>query len=467
MKTEPHEKVLSCWDIEHNIISYENSWSLCCADLTLNSFPVARFPKDASPQEKVQAFVKLREDTKAALAAGRPCACTGCKNLAVFSGSMKQESAAELLVFQHTSLCNLKCFYCIGVNKEAPFNVPSRMEVIAELEREGLINPEKTKIDLSSGEISIHSKRQEILTGLRKYRLCILSNCVVYDESIAEAKIFEGGYIDCSVDAGTKETYAKIKGVDCFDKVCANLRKYAEKGSILLKYIFLPGINDNDPDFDGFVRLAVEIKPMRVRLSRDMKCFTQFDDAAIEKLAKLYDLLEYHDLNPEYFYVAFSKNELSRLKKAGFSLKRGRCKNLRILEEKSFLHQDPHAPVYDIKSIEFVDSVGIVLHCGRIDPQIYLSLSNPLERPSGISAFCEITYTNSIEGDLKLYWDYGEGLSEENSTHCFIEASAETASTYLRVRNWKSSAKLTAYRVDPPNGTQFVLKGIKILEDRL
>jgi organic radical activating enzyme len=138
---------------------------------------------------------------------------------------------------------------------------------------------------------------------------------------------------------------------------------------------------------------------------------------------------------------------------------------IKTILELSFLQPIPDFPqFYDIESIEFADG-GIVLQCGKTDPQIYLNLPHPLEKLASIP-LCEVTYTNSVSGNLQLFWDYSGGLSEENSTRCDIEPSTEAVSISIPIVNWKDGAKLTAFRVDPPDGTRFVLKKVKFLEDK-
>jgi hypothetical protein len=117
----------------------------------------------------------------------------------------------------------------------------------------------------------------------------------------------------------------------------------------------------------------------------------------------------------------------------------------------------------DVESMEFTD--GIVLRCGNTDPQINLALPRQLKKPQG-SVLCEISYTSTTAGILQIYWDYGRGLSEENSTKTNVISAAETKSILLPVVNWRSGAKLIAFRIDPPNGAEFVLKGIKFIKNR-
>jgi len=134
---------------------------------------------------------------------------------------------------------------------------------------------------------------------------------------------------------------------------------------------------------------------------------------------------------------------------------------LNLIKSLIFTDSLPEVHVYDIDPVEFAD--GIILHCGETDPYIYLNLPEQIDKPVGIPV-CEITYTNTTSGNLQVFWDYGYGLSEENSTFYNIEASAETASVILPIVNWKDNVKLTALRVDPPYGTKFVLKSVNILE---
>ena len=60
-----------------------------------------------------------------------------------------------------------------------------------------------------------------------------------------------------SLDAGTRETFKAIKRVDRFDRVVENLKKYpTDKTRLMLKYIFLEGVNDNEADIDGYYEIV-------------------------------------------------------------------------------------------------------------------------------------------------------------------------------------------------------------------
>ena len=86
------------------------------------------------------------------------------------------------------------------------------------------------------------------------------------------------------MDAGTLETFYKIKGVDCYGRVCDNLRKYATQtdNAIMLKYVFLPGINDNKIDVNGFFELATELNIANVLISYDFNEGENLNEIMIE-----------------------------------------------------------------------------------------------------------------------------------------------------------------------------------------
>jgi molybdenum cofactor biosynthesis enzyme MoaA len=100
----------------------------------------------------------------------------------------------------------------------------------------------------------------------------IFTNALVYDGYISSLLSSGKGRIIVSVDAGTRDTFEKVKGVDAFNRVYDTLCRYSResKDAINLKYIFLPGINDNEEDINKFIALANEIKSNSITISADM-----------------------------------------------------------------------------------------------------------------------------------------------------------------------------------------------------
>jgi len=94
-----------------------------------------------------------------------------------------------------------------------------------------------------------------------KWKIELLSNMSLYKEKLAA--LMESGRIVLlltSLDAGTRETFKAIKRVDMFDRVVENLKKYpVHKTRLMLKYIFLEGVNDNEADVDGYYEIVKEV----------------------------------------------------------------------------------------------------------------------------------------------------------------------------------------------------------------
>lgn len=100
------------------------------------------------------------------------------------------------------------------------------------------------------------------------------TNAFIFDKDIArELHDNPQATINLSIDAGTADTWRKVKGVDNFNHVLDNLIAYrkasARAGQIILKYIIMPGINDSEEDFRAFVDIVKALNA-RFYFSRDL-----------------------------------------------------------------------------------------------------------------------------------------------------------------------------------------------------
>src|SRR5262249_19841216 len=82
-------------------------------------------------------------------------------------------------------------------------------------------------------------------------------------------------HLKCSIDGATRETYRRVRGTDAFDRVLANVRRFAEasEGNPRMKLIFVYVVmRENLQDVVPFVDVArafdverVEFHPVRPR----------------------------------------------------------------------------------------------------------------------------------------------------------------------------------------------------------
>jgi len=98
--------------------------------------------------------------------------------------------------------------------------------------------------------------------------------------------------VEVSVDAGTPETYARVKGKDAFDRVVSNLLQYSKFGQIQLKYIAMKD-NLGDGDIDGFLDLARMINVKSVVVTPEWsQCHDgAYDEGLLKQIARLIDSL--------------------------------------------------------------------------------------------------------------------------------------------------------------------------------
>jgi hypothetical protein len=117
--------------------------------------------------------------------------------------------------------------------------------------------------------------------------------------------------------------------------------------------------------------------------------------------------------------------------------------------------------VNDIESWENMDD-NLVFHCGTYDPYIVVSLSDSLAVPAE-EAYIVIECTNSNAGSIQVFYDYGSGFTEENSTGRMpVKVIAgESSNIILPIVGQSNESKLKAIRIDPPDGSTFTLYGLR------
>lgn len=110
--------------------------------------------------------------------------------------------------------------------------------------------------------------------GLTPLVYKVNSCLMVYSDHLA--KLMQDGmvYVIWSLDAGTRETYQRIKQVDAFNNAIKNVRRYIEQDKfggkfIVAKYLIVKGVNDNAEEFDAYLRIVTELGLQFVSLSFD------------------------------------------------------------------------------------------------------------------------------------------------------------------------------------------------------
>jgi pyruvate-formate lyase-activating enzyme len=158
--------------------------------------------------------------------------------------------------------CNMDCKYCnqeamvdcISKIKNKDDNIYTLLQNLKPYFRDDMV------LGYAAAEITLSDYCEQILDFIinEAWKTQLSSNASVYNEKIAH--LMKIGQIELivSIDAGTRETFKKVRGVNLFDKVIHNLERYRDEtgGKATLQYIIIDGINDGDEDINGFVELV-------------------------------------------------------------------------------------------------------------------------------------------------------------------------------------------------------------------
>jgi pyruvate-formate lyase-activating enzyme len=267
-----------CQYLGNFMIYRDNSTSPCCV--------TGKMPVINTWGTKRQQIKQWEHYTTKIIEANQTPGMSRCKSCPKLQyGFWRKSVKLNMLSFTSNNrgdVCNFKCVYCFAQESLKKAREMTDGQTAYEMLKEFAEIPECNTGDvvmqLSNGEFCANKHCNEILDLFleKGWKLNLTSNCSLYREKLAE--LMELGRVTSivtSIDAGTRETFKKVKQVDMFDKVVENLRKYpVEKTSLTMKYIFLEGLNDNETDIDGYYELVKEIGGLIMFSANHSKPFT-------------------------------------------------------------------------------------------------------------------------------------------------------------------------------------------------
>jgi radical SAM protein with 4Fe4S-binding SPASM domain len=152
---------------------------------------------------------------------------------AYFWWKMRQEWPLNLNI-EVTNHCNLRCIMCPRhlTNRGYGF-IDEQLygKIIDEVVREGGV---ETLTLIKDGEPLLHPKLDELIAYAKKWRAAkkieIFTNGFYLNQNQWGERMVKSGLdlMNVSIDAATRETYKKIRGVDVFDQVVDNVKEFAK-----------------------------------------------------------------------------------------------------------------------------------------------------------------------------------------------------------------------------------------------
>ena len=299
-----NNKLYSCEDLQGSIYFGPNALRHCCQRFFVNGkmegdVEILKVKSDAdiNVQKIISAKKKIVDD----LNNNKKTPCDGCPKLQFKEWTDIEEIKINKISLEAHSKCNARCSYCSdmfygGLNPNYDLN-----EMLIKFRKLNFFD-ENVAVTWGGGEPVLLKNFRNIFKKFidSKYPkfqdVRVYSNSIIYSDLIHQYLDQNKIILTTSTDAGTQETYQKVRGVKKgFLQIFKNLKRYNTKknGNIIIKYI-LTTDNYKNQEIDSFVNLIKEHKLLNCdfEISTDYK----FENLDLEK-----------SLSIVYFYNTLSK----------------------------------------------------------------------------------------------------------------------------------------------------------------
>ncbi|RQV99473.1 radical SAM protein, partial [bacterium] len=211
----------SCEWIEGGLAFAHDSLHICCEPQ--GWFHISDFHGGEIP---VSAIRSAREQLKDDIQKNDRHNCHRCPKLHYQTWEQKRY-LVDIINFSHFYLCNLKCNYCylqiknIDARNDKPYNI---YPILKSMIEQGQISP-GVKVFWGGGEPTIlkdFDKIIELLSEIQAFQT-FNTNSVVFSSAVYNyLEKSDRFFLTTSIDAGTPETFIKIKGADLFHRTVDN-----------------------------------------------------------------------------------------------------------------------------------------------------------------------------------------------------------------------------------------------------
>ena len=229
----------------------------CCHCTRMPYSPPLLFPKIIK-NFSFKSYIKTIDNIMASNQ-GKTPTCQGCRFLKKqIVPKIQKENIFKFFTINHFTKCNSNCVYCAIGRKTLDINY-RLLPILKDMVKQKLID-KSCLFNWGGGEPTICSEFEQIASFLHKnsYRQAINSSGIKFSQTILEGLKDGSMSIQISPDAGTEETYIKIKRQNNFNKVWENIKKYAQYPNMLfVKYIFF-SMSANENDIRLFIEKCIE-----------------------------------------------------------------------------------------------------------------------------------------------------------------------------------------------------------------
>jgi molybdenum cofactor biosynthesis enzyme MoaA len=264
--TEVSATASPCTRILNHLGFYDDTIGFCCCTSSDFHYQRPQFPYLDTAEETITNFFNHKnaiiEELKGLKKVNAAKACVNCSRMGdnfVFSkDELKDTKIRHIAVSCYPSVCQAKCFYCQEYGK--PKNTyqhatqsiyPKIIAEIIHILRKKCLIAKNCKVTIAPAEITITPHKDLLLDAISGFKSRFISNCFIFEQKIADSLKCNESVINVSLDSGTRETFRLVKGLDMFCEVMENLKRYRSHGNVEVKYVVIPGVNDDIKDYAG------------------------------------------------------------------------------------------------------------------------------------------------------------------------------------------------------------------------
>lgn len=290
-------KILNCEFLRHGLHFTPDSFRCCCAPQHGITLDIRNMKID----DAYRLFQQKRENAIADLNINIPNEkCLGCIYLKEYDSEYlekdyfnnpEKKDLVNYIVINHFKHCDCICTYCSQGIFLRKVNWPTKSDyydllpVIKKFYKENLIDKENLTVEFQGGSIGVLREFDDLVkifmkNGLRK--AMFYTNGLKFMPAIVKASQKAECLIICSVDAGTPETFKKLKPQGKFEAVIGNLKKYAKQcrlqrtdryifTTINAKYILIEGVNDSIEEVSKFLEIIASTGVNMSQLDMDFR----------------------------------------------------------------------------------------------------------------------------------------------------------------------------------------------------
>jgi len=309
------KKIYNCDFLNTSLHFLSNNLRFCCAPAHDGPNIDSRYP---GAKNIFTALMKIRQqavnEMKEHIA---PKKCEGCIYLKEYDldspllcvDNIERQDSEPLIsniIINHFQQCDCYCIYCpIQMTTKMIVTEPQKSDyydlypIIKQFYKEKLIDKENLKVEFQGGSIGVLKEFADLVNifvenGVKEIKF--FTNGIKFMPEIVEASEKTKVVIITSIDAGTRETFKRIKILDKFDIVVENLRQYRAKCKnieMYTKFVLMEKINDSKEELNNFLKLSQLVDADKVQLDFDYNKFMNSKGVRNYVPEHFYELFEY------------------------------------------------------------------------------------------------------------------------------------------------------------------------------